>query len=122
MLIFDLGLLAEARRRDVTAVSADDSAGYGIIVTSSGTESTAKEIVGFESAGDLLKFFFTHKAGASPAKYAIFFHWNAPFLDVLAGIISRMRKDEAFLMEEELAPRTKMGHDTNMGDDPKWEN
>jgi hypothetical protein len=33
-----------------------------------------------------------------------------------------MRKDEAFLMEEELAPRTKMGHDTNMGDDPKWEN
>jgi hypothetical protein len=67
LLIFDLGLLAEARRRDVTAVSADDSAGYGIIVTSSGTESAAKEIVGFKSAGDLLKFFFTHKAGASPA-------------------------------------------------------
>jgi hypothetical protein len=67
LLIFDLGLLAEARRRDVTAVSADDSAGYGIIVTSSSTESAAKEIVGFESAGDLLKFFFTHKAGASPA-------------------------------------------------------
>jgi hypothetical protein len=67
LLILDVGLLAEARRRDVTAVSADDSAGYGIIVTSSGTESAAKEIVGFESAGDLLKFFFTHKAGASPA-------------------------------------------------------
>jgi hypothetical protein len=66
-------LLAETSRRDVTAVSTDDSAGYGIIVTSSGTESAAKEIVGFESACDLLKFFFTHKAGASPAKYAICF-------------------------------------------------
>jgi len=77
-------LLGEARRRDVTAVSADDSAGYGIIVTSSCTESAAKESGNFESAGDLLKFLFTHKAGASPAEYAIFFHWNAPFLDVLA--------------------------------------
>jgi hypothetical protein len=74
LLILDVGLLAEARRRDVTAVSADDSAGYGIIVTGSGTESAAKEIVGFKSAGDLLKFFFTHKAGASPAEYAICFH------------------------------------------------
>jgi hypothetical protein len=63
----DVGLLAEARRRDVTAVSADDSAGYGIIVASSGTESAAKEVAGFESAGDVLKFFFTHKAGANPA-------------------------------------------------------
>ena len=67
MLIFDLGLLAEARRRDVAAVSADDSAGYGIIVTSSGTESAAKEIMGFKSASDLLKFLITHKAGANPA-------------------------------------------------------
>jgi hypothetical protein len=73
-LILRVGLLAEARRRDVAAVSTDDSAGYGIIVTSSGTESAAKEIVGFKSAGDLLKFFFTHKAGASPAKHAIGFH------------------------------------------------
>jgi hypothetical protein len=72
-LILDVGLLAEARRRVVTAVSTDDSAGYGIIVASSGTESAAKEIVGFESAGDLLKFFFTHKAGASPAQHAICF-------------------------------------------------
>ena len=65
--------MAEARRRDVTAVSTDDSAGYGIIVTSSGTESAAKEIVGFESASDLLKFLFTHKASANPAEYAICF-------------------------------------------------
>jgi hypothetical protein len=49
-------LLAEASRRDVTAVSTDDSAGYGIIVTSSGTESAAKGSAGFESAGDLLAF------------------------------------------------------------------
>jgi len=59
--------LAEARRRDVTAVSADDPAGYGIIVTSSSTESAAKESGDFESASDLLKFLFTHKTGASPA-------------------------------------------------------
>jgi hypothetical protein len=59
--------LAEASRRVVTAVSTDDSAGYGIIVTSSGTESAAKEIAGFESAGNLLKFLFTQKARANPA-------------------------------------------------------
>jgi hypothetical protein len=76
-------LLAEARRRDVTAVSTDDSAGYGIIVTGSGSESAAKEIPGFESAGNLLKFLFTHKTGANPAEYAIIFHCNAPFLDFL---------------------------------------
>jgi hypothetical protein len=64
---FDMELLGEARRRDVTAVSADDSAGYGIIVTSSSTESAAKESGDPESAGDLLKFLFTHKTGASPA-------------------------------------------------------
>jgi hypothetical protein len=61
-----MGLLAEARRRIVTAVSADDSAGYGIIVTSSSAESAAKGS-DFESAGDLLKFLITHKAGANPA-------------------------------------------------------
>jgi hypothetical protein len=72
-LILSERLLAETSRRDVTAVSTDDSAGYGIIVTSSGTESAAKEIAGFESAGNLLKFFFTHKAGASPAQHAICF-------------------------------------------------
>jgi hypothetical protein len=72
-LILSEGLLAETSRRDVTAVSTDDSAGYGIIVASSGTESAAKEVAGFESAGDLLKFFFTHKAGASPAQHAICF-------------------------------------------------
>jgi hypothetical protein len=38
LMILRVGLLAEARRRDVTAVSTDDSAGYGIIVTSSGIE------------------------------------------------------------------------------------
>jgi hypothetical protein len=65
--------LAEARRRVVTAVSTDDSAGYGIIVASSGTESAAKEFAGSESAGNLLKFFFTHKTGASPAQHAICF-------------------------------------------------
>ena len=68
-----MGLLAEARRRDVTAVSADDSAGYGIIVTSSGTESAAKEFAAFESASDLLNFLITQKAGAKPAKHAICF-------------------------------------------------
>jgi len=97
------GLLAEARRRDVTAVSTDDSAGYGIIVASSGTESAAKEIPGFESAGNLLKFLFTHHAGANPAEYAIIFHWNSPSLISSRVIISRMRKDEAFLREEEIA-------------------
>jgi len=67
------GLLAEARRRVVTAVSTDDSAGYGIIVTSSGTESAAKGSAGFESAGDLLPFFITQNAGADPAKDAVSF-------------------------------------------------
>jgi hypothetical protein len=113
---FSGNLLAEARRRDVTAVSTDDSAGYGIIVTGSGTESAAKEISGFESAGDLLKFLFTHDAGANPAEYAIIFHWNSPSLISSRVIISRIRKDAAFLLEEELAPWFKMG------DAPKWEN
>jgi hypothetical protein len=59
--------LAEARRRIITAVSADDSAEYGIIVTRSCTESAAKEFAAFESAGDLLYFLVTQKAGADPA-------------------------------------------------------
>jgi hypothetical protein len=67
-LILDAGLLAEASRRIVTAVSTDDSAGYGIIVTSSGTESAAKKrFAGFESGGDLLNFLITQGAGANPA-------------------------------------------------------
>jgi hypothetical protein len=61
------GLLAEARRRIVTAVSTDDCAGYGIIDTSSGSESAAKKFAAFESTGDLLNFFFAQKAGADPA-------------------------------------------------------
>ena len=62
------GLLAETRRRVVSAVSTDDSAGYGIIVASSGTESAAKKrFADNESPGDLLKFLLTHKAGADPA-------------------------------------------------------
>jgi hypothetical protein len=72
-LILGERLLAEASRRDVTAVSTDDSAGYGIIVTSSGTESAAKRSAGFESAGDLLTFLITQKAGAEPAKHAVCF-------------------------------------------------
>jgi hypothetical protein len=67
LAILNDALLAEARRRNVTAVSTDDSAGYGIIVTSSGTESAAKEVAAFESAGDLLNFLITQKAGAHPA-------------------------------------------------------
>jgi hypothetical protein len=60
--------LAEASRRDVTAVSTDDSAGYWIIVTSSGTESAAKKrSADFESGGDLLNFLITQKTGANPA-------------------------------------------------------
>jgi hypothetical protein len=66
-------LLAEASRRDITAVSTDDPAGYGIIVTSSGTESAAKELAGFKSTGDLLEFLITHKAGAHPSKHAVCF-------------------------------------------------
>jgi hypothetical protein len=68
-------LLAKASRRDVTAVSTDDPAGYGIIDTSSGTEPAAKE--GFadnESAGDLLHFLIAQSASANPAKHAILFH------------------------------------------------
>lgn len=74
-------LLAEAGRGNVTAVAADDSAGYGIIVTSSGSE--AAKASGNESAGDLLHFLFIQSAGANPAEYAIVFHCNAPFLDFL---------------------------------------
>jgi hypothetical protein len=59
-LIWGERLFAEARRRDVTAVSTDDSAGYGIIVTSSGTESAAKEFADAKSPGDLLEFLITH--------------------------------------------------------------
>ena len=59
-------LLAEASRRDVTAVSTDDSAGYGIKDTSSGIEA-AKGSPDNESAGDLLNFLFTQSAGANPA-------------------------------------------------------
>src|ERR1041385_3042422 len=65
-LILAARLLAEARRRIITAVSADDSASYGIIVASSGIEA-AKEFAGNESAGDLLHFLFAQKAGADPA-------------------------------------------------------
>jgi hypothetical protein len=65
-------LLAEASWRDVTAVSTDDPAGYGIIVTSSGIEA-AKGSADAESAGDLLLFLITQNAGACPAKHAICF-------------------------------------------------
>jgi hypothetical protein len=60
------GLLAEASRRDVTAVSTDDLAGYGIKVARSGIEA-AKGSADFESGGDLLNFLFTQSAGANPA-------------------------------------------------------
>jgi hypothetical protein len=66
-LILSEGLLAEARRRDVTAVSTDNSAGYGIVLTSSGTKSAAKGPADIESTSDLLNFLITQKAGASPA-------------------------------------------------------
>jgi len=65
--------LAQARWRDVTAVSTDNSAGYGIIVTSSGTESAAKESADNESASDLLEFIIIQKTGADPAKHAVSF-------------------------------------------------
>jgi hypothetical protein len=68
------GLLAETSRRDVTAVSTDDPAEYGIIVTSSGTEPAAKKrSADFESGSDLLNFLITQKAGAGPAKHAVCF-------------------------------------------------
>jgi hypothetical protein len=65
-LILGAGLSAEASRRNVTAVSTDDLAGYGIKDTSSGIEA-AKGPADFESAGDLVNFLFTQKAGANPA-------------------------------------------------------
>jgi hypothetical protein len=67
------GLSAGASRRDVTAVSTDDSAGYRIKVTRSGIEA-AKGSADFESGGDLLNFLFTQSAGTNPAQYAICFH------------------------------------------------
>jgi hypothetical protein len=65
--------LAEARRRDITAVSTNDSASYGIIDTSSGKWRTGKGLADNESAGDLLNFLITQKAGANPAKHAVCF-------------------------------------------------
>ena len=59
-------LLAEASRWIVTAISTDDSAGYGIKVTRSGIEA-AKEFMDNESPGGLLSFLITQNAGASPA-------------------------------------------------------
>jgi hypothetical protein len=64
----DEGLLAEASRRDFAAVSTDDPAGYGIKDTSTGSEPDDDE-----SAGDLLEFLITQKAGSDPAKYAVCF-------------------------------------------------
>jgi hypothetical protein len=71
-LILSERLLAEASRRDVTAVSTDDFASHGIIDTSSGIEA-AKGPADNESAGDLLEFLITQKAGAEPAKHAVCF-------------------------------------------------
>jgi hypothetical protein len=65
-------LAAETSRRNVTAVSTDDSASYGIKDTSSGIEA-AKGPADNESGGDLLNFFFTHSACANPAKDAVCF-------------------------------------------------
>jgi hypothetical protein len=73
-LILVRGLLAEARRRIVTAVSTDDSAGYRIIVASSGVESAAKGSADFQSASDLLNFLIAQKAGAETTKHTICFH------------------------------------------------
>jgi hypothetical protein len=97
--------LAGASRRDVTAVSTDDSAGDGIKVTRSGIEA-GKEPAHFECSGNLLHFLFSQKAGADPAQYAICFHGMLLSL-TFQVIISRMRKEEAFLLEEELAPDSK---------------
>jgi hypothetical protein len=62
------GLPAEASRRDFVAVSTDDLAGYGIKDTSTGNQ-----FADDESAGDLLEFLITQKAGADPAKHAVCF-------------------------------------------------
>jgi hypothetical protein len=79
------GLSAGARRRDVTAVSTDDLAGYGVKVTRSGIEA-AKGSADFESGGDLLHFLFTQSAGTHPAQHAVIFHkMLLPFLDFLAA-------------------------------------
>jgi hypothetical protein len=53
-----MSLLAEAGWRVVTAVSTDDSAGYGIKVARSGIEA-AKGSADFESGGDLLHVLFS---------------------------------------------------------------
>jgi hypothetical protein len=60
-------LLSGASRRDVTAISTDDSAGYGVEVTRSGIEAAKKSLADFESCGDLLNFLFTQSAGANAA-------------------------------------------------------
>jgi hypothetical protein len=60
------GLSAEAGWRDVTAVSTDDLAGYGIKYASSGIEA-AKGLADFESGGDLIDFFLAQSAGANAA-------------------------------------------------------
>ena len=64
-------LLAKASRRDFAAVSADDSASYGIKDTGAGYV-----FADDESAGDLPEFLITQKAGADPAKHAVCFPIN----------------------------------------------
>ena len=90
-------LSAEASRRDVTAVSTDDFAGYGIKDTSSGIEA-GKGSADNESGGDLLNFLITQNAGANPAQHAILFPvnstCNAPFHDLLAAHYKSDRKAE----------------------------
>src|SRR5689334_12558064 len=61
-LILGDGLSAEASRRDIVAVSADDPAGYGIKYTSRGADE--------ESAAHLPYFLITQKARAAPAEHA----------------------------------------------------
>ena len=94
-------LLAGASRRDVTAVTTDDLAGYGIKVTRSGIEA-GKGSADFECSGNLLHFLFSQKAGANAAQYTICFHGMLLSL-TFKVIISRMRKEEGSLLEEELA-------------------
>lgn len=59
---FDFVLLAATSRRDLAAIAIEDLTGYGIKRTSSG----------LKSAGDILQFFITQKAGAEPPQYPVF--------------------------------------------------
>jgi hypothetical protein len=57
-----LCLLAPAWRRILAAISVQVNTSYGIV----------RANAGLKSAGDVLEFFFTYQARASPAQHSVF--------------------------------------------------